>query len=175
MNVYLDDIRNAPDGWVCVRWPSEAIALLKTGLVKKISLDHDLGDDAIGTGYDVLLWIEEAVATNNFSPPEIVIHSANISARHKMELAIDNIKKLNNGVHMRDAICILEEMSRNGFSVIVKIDGERWGDEHPKPYTVIIFGGNMVNNQSHRFDSDNFLDAVAAAVDCYKKQNQQLE
>ena len=30
------------------------------------ALDHDLGDDQRGTGYDVILWIENAVATEGF-------------------------------------------------------------------------------------------------------------
>ena len=33
MKVYLDDERIAPSGWVQVRWPDEAIALLNTGEV----------------------------------------------------------------------------------------------------------------------------------------------
>lgn len=93
MKVYLDDERKTPDGWVRVFWPKEAIELLKTGNVKEISLDHDLGDDDLGTGYDVVLWIEEAVYMNNFKPPKIKVHSANTSARHKMELGIQSIKR----------------------------------------------------------------------------------
>lgn len=93
MKVFLDDERQAPEGWTPVRWPDEAIALLQTGDVTEISLDHDLGDDARGTGYDVLLWIEEAVFTHKFSPPIITVHSANVSAREKMLLAVDSIRK----------------------------------------------------------------------------------
>lgn len=77
-----------------VRWPDEAIALLETGEVAVISLDHDLGDDERGTGYDVLLWIEEAVALRGFDPPDMRVHSANSSARLKMEAAITSIHRL---------------------------------------------------------------------------------
>ncbi|MNV89164.1 hypothetical protein D3C71_1834350 [compost metagenome] len=84
MKVFLDDERATPDGWVRVYWPDEAIRLLKTGAVDEISLDHDLGDDARGTGYDVILWMEEAVALQGFTPPKIRVHSANSSARGKM-------------------------------------------------------------------------------------------
>jgi hypothetical protein len=77
-----------------VRWPEEAIALLKTGRVEQLSLDHDLGDDERGTGYDVLLWIEEAVAARRLEPPRVTVHSANTSARQKMELAIEAIRRL---------------------------------------------------------------------------------
>lgn len=55
MKVFLDDERQTPEGWVRVYWPDEAIALLRTGEVTQISLDRDFGDDARGTGYDVVL------------------------------------------------------------------------------------------------------------------------
>ena len=75
-------------------WPDEVIALLKTGEVHELSLDHDLGDDERGTGYDVVLWIEEAVALEGFVPPRILVHSANSSARDKMLAGIRAIEKL---------------------------------------------------------------------------------
>ena len=93
MKVYLDDERATPEGWTRVYWPEEAIDLLKTGNVLEISLDHDLGDDERGTGYDVVLWIEEAVITKGFKPPVMRVHSANSSARDKMELGIETIMK----------------------------------------------------------------------------------
>ena len=92
MKLYLDDARETPNGWIRVYWPNEAIEILKTGKVNEISLDHDLGDDDRGTGYDVILWIEEAVVTKGFMPPKIRVHSANPSARHKMELGIQSIE-----------------------------------------------------------------------------------
>jgi len=94
MRVFLDDERAPPDGWTLVRWPDEAIELLKTGDVEIISLDHDLGDDSIGTGYDVVLWIEEQVAMNKMVPPIIKVHSANTSARIKMLAGIEAIARL---------------------------------------------------------------------------------
>lgn len=93
MKVFLDDERAAPEGWTLVRWPEEAIALLEMGQVEAISLDHDLGDD-LRTGYDVLLWIEEAVATRRFAPPTIAIHSANAAALQRMALAVESIRRL---------------------------------------------------------------------------------
>jgi hypothetical protein len=92
LRVFLDDVRPAPDGWTLVRWPSEAIALLETGEVEELSLDHDLGDDRI-TGYDVLTWIEEAVALRGFRPPVIAIHSANTVGRERMERALESIRR----------------------------------------------------------------------------------
>ncbi|APR82238.1 Hypothetical protein A7982_07587 [Minicystis rosea] len=94
MKVFLDDERPTPEGWVAVRWPAEAIALLQTGAVTHLSLDHDLGDDQRGTGYDVIVWLEEEVALRGFTPPEISVHSANASARQKMLLGIESIRRL---------------------------------------------------------------------------------
>lgn len=92
--VFLDDERATPEGWVRVYWPDEAIELLETNAVAEISLDHDLGDDERGTGYDVVLWIEEAVALQGFTPPKIYVHSANSSAWEKMESGITTIDRL---------------------------------------------------------------------------------
>ena len=74
-------------------WPNEAIDLLETRAVVEISLHHDLGNDERGTGYDVVLWIEEAVALRDFTPPKIKVHSANSSARQKMVAGIQMIDK----------------------------------------------------------------------------------
>jgi len=94
MKVYLDDVRVAPPGWIQTRWPEDTIELLKTGQVKELSLDHDLGDDEHGTGYDVLLWLEEQVALHGFQPPTLYIHSANTSAEIRMRAAIVSILKI---------------------------------------------------------------------------------
>jgi len=93
MRIYLDDERATPPGWTRVYWPDEAIALLERGGVAEISLDHDLGDDQRGTGYDVVAWIEEAVVTRGFVPPAIRVHSANPSARQRMEAGIAAIQR----------------------------------------------------------------------------------
>lgn len=94
MKVYLDDERETPVGWRRVFWPNEAIELLRTKSVTEISLDHDLGDDERGTGYDVVLWVEEAVAVDGFVPPVMRVHSANSSAREKMERGIAAIQEI---------------------------------------------------------------------------------
>jgi hypothetical protein len=94
MKVFLDDERPTPEGWTRAYWPEEVIALLKTGKVTHLSLDHDLGDDDRGTGYDVVLWIEEAVAMQDFVPPVMTVHSANSSARQKMQAGIEAIDRL---------------------------------------------------------------------------------
>lgn len=94
MRVFLDDERTTPEGWVRVYWPDEAIALMESDAVEELSLDHDLGDDERGTGYDVVLWIEEAVALRGFKPPRVFVHSANSSARDKMIAGIQSIERM---------------------------------------------------------------------------------
>lgn len=56
-------------------------------------LDHDLGGESeVGTGYDVLTWIEERVATDEaYQPPIVHIHTSNIGARARMESAVQGI------------------------------------------------------------------------------------
>lgn len=95
MKIYLDDEREAPEGWYRTKQVDQTIFFLGSGLVTHISLDHDLGYEYEGcpTGYDVLLWIEKEVVTNGFKPPRIKIHSANSSAVVKMKLAVQSIIK----------------------------------------------------------------------------------
>jgi|SRR6056297_966345 len=85
MKVYLDDERKCPRGWTKVKTATDAIKLLQNNNVSEISLDHDLGIDE--NGYDVLIWIEKQVFLNNYKTPKIHIHTANPSARLKMENA----------------------------------------------------------------------------------------
>jgi hypothetical protein len=94
MKIWLDDERPAPAGWVRAYWPEDAIGAMECNDVDVISLDHDLGDDKRGTGYDVLLWLEEAVAVHGVRPPLILVHTANPSARLKMEAAKKKIEEL---------------------------------------------------------------------------------
>ena len=95
MKVYLDDIRKPPTGWTLMRWPDEVIKVLRDGVVDELSLDHDLGDDRRGTGYDVILWLErEKYFNKDFPlPRKIAIHTANVSARRKMEAGVRSLYK----------------------------------------------------------------------------------
>ena len=103
MRVYLDDTREAPAGWVRAHTPEEVIELLRSGSVEALSLDHDLGltsDAGERTGYDVLRWLEKAVATGAWvlPLPEIRIHSANPVGRRRMEQGIASIQRLSDKV-----------------------------------------------------------------------------
>ena len=91
MNLWLDDEREPPDGWIWAKTAEEAIEELRTGYVTEVSLDHDLGMNENGTGYDVLCYIEEFVKPL----PLIHIHTANASARVKMEVAVRRMRERN--------------------------------------------------------------------------------
>lgn len=92
--LWVDDIRPAPEGWIHVHTVQQAVLLLGTGDVAELSLDHDLGDDAGGTGHDIALWIEEAVATKGFKPPHIAVHSQNPVGRKNIVATARSIKRL---------------------------------------------------------------------------------
>jgi hypothetical protein len=112
MRVWLDDSRPPPPGYDFVaRTAAAAIKMLASGLVKEISLDHDLSlcgehciEDSSGkvrcvlgrpmldfcpcpchdTGYTVVCWMEE----NKVWPATVRIHTSNPVGRSKMEAAI---------------------------------------------------------------------------------------
>ena len=105
MKIFLDDERTPQQvygegttGWTCCRWPEDVIALLQQheGKIESISLDHDLGEgieySKPRTGYDVLLWLEEAVLTRGYKPPRILLHTQNAAARPKMAAAARQIR-----------------------------------------------------------------------------------
>lgn len=79
-DVYLDDERETPDGWHRCHHVHEVIALLKRKEVRRLSLDHDLGDGE-KTGYHLCLYMIE----NGVWPDEQpTVHSANPVGAHVM-------------------------------------------------------------------------------------------
>lgn len=91
--VCVDNELVKPPGWARAFWPSEVIALLEAGLVTEISLDYDHGDSS-RTGYDMILWLDDAVASRGFVPPRIAVHSANPAAAARMRAGFEVIVQL---------------------------------------------------------------------------------
>ncbi|MFY4731231.1 cyclic-phosphate processing receiver domain-containing protein [Nitrospira sp. BLG_2] len=92
MNVWLDDERPMPpDYHIHVRTAEDAIALLETGKVTKISLDHDLGQ--VKTGYDVAKWIEENAIKGTLTKLCIRVHTQNPVGRQNICAACQNAMK----------------------------------------------------------------------------------
>lgn len=79
INVYLDDMRRCPQGFVLAKSATECIILLQESEVNILSLDHDLGWDE-PTGYEVVKFIVE----QRIFPKEIYIHTANPVGRMNM-------------------------------------------------------------------------------------------
>lgn len=93
--LWLDDERPGPEGWVHVKTAHDAILYLTIGNIDEVSLDHDLGPDSAGTGYDVACWLEEVAMTDpSFPVPLVHVHTANASARGKMIQAVHNIDRV---------------------------------------------------------------------------------
>lgn len=93
MKLWLDDTRAEPDGWVRCYWPDEMYERISSEEVTHISLDHDLGDDERGTGYEVLLWLESQVVLFGLTPPIVYIHTANVAARARMHAALASVER----------------------------------------------------------------------------------
>ena len=105
IRLWLDDDlvdRAPPSGWVQVTTAWEANALLGSGRVVGLSLDHDLGgDEEHGTGMTVVNWLDEAARGRGMDlwPPEgVQLHSANPSAVDAMTRGIESAAATR-GVH----------------------------------------------------------------------------
>lgn len=70
-NLWIDDLRPAPSGWVWVKSSTEAIGVLTVSAFDAVSLDHDLGGD--DTTRPVVLWFCE----NDLWPERVHVHTAN--------------------------------------------------------------------------------------------------
>lgn len=99
MKIWLDDIRTPPDDtWTWVKNVYEAIGLIMSFNIEKISFDHDLGIYSVGTfeknnGYEVAKAIEILSSIGAINPFSWSIHSANPVGRHNIEMAMKNADK----------------------------------------------------------------------------------
>ena len=96
LRVWLDDLlddRAAPPGWIHVTTAPAAIALIDSGHVVELSLDHDHRDPEIaGKGVHVVdhLAEQQVVAGRDLWPRDgITIHSANPAGRDQMARTIE--------------------------------------------------------------------------------------
>lgn len=119
IDLWLDDVRSTPVGWIGVKTVEEAKRYLERGLVQRASLDHDLGAcptclggrssdewlaehhfsqmpncDHFGTGYTLVCWMEE---TGHWPIERPTVHSANPAGRQKMLMAINREWERRNG------------------------------------------------------------------------------
>jgi hypothetical protein len=95
LRVFLDDDfeHRHPRGndWIHVGTAKEAIALLETGRVVALSLDHDLGSEEAGTGIDVVVHLERRLHQDGVDlwPTELIeVHSGNVVGAQNIARAI---------------------------------------------------------------------------------------
>ena len=93
INLYVDDLRINPDGFLVARSYEDAIIMLKRYNINILSLDHDLGLDLNGdlakTGYDLVKYI----CQNEVNIKKIYIHTDNPVGRENMYKTLLGAKK----------------------------------------------------------------------------------
>jgi hypothetical protein len=95
MKIFIDDVRECPNGWVLCTTAEQAINLLFTdgSSVTDISFDHDLGEGK--TGYDVACFIEMQVFHGQLQQvPKWKVHSANQVGRRNIEQAMKRAERI---------------------------------------------------------------------------------
>lgn len=102
--LFLDDVRKEPKGWVRVKTADRCIKVLEGNRVKVLSLDHDLGENENGTGYDVVLWMEKRIRGDRdwVLPKHIIVHSVNAPARERMFRGLIEILKISNSFSLHN-------------------------------------------------------------------------
>lgn len=94
INLYLDDLRDIPEGYVGARTVDEALFYLKSDkyVVEKLSLDHDLGekDGELLPDGQVLV---KAIGEYGLYAKEIYIHTHNPVGREAMYSSLLSFKR----------------------------------------------------------------------------------
>lgn len=93
INVYLDDLRDCPEGFKLAETIHELKDFLTRYDIAILSLDHDLGTDATGqllqTGYDFVKWFcEEGLFVE-----QIYLHTDNIVGKENMYATLKAAQK----------------------------------------------------------------------------------
>lgn len=93
INLYLDDLRDCPNGFYIARTYEEALYYLNNYSISILSLDHDLGEDDKGNlllnGYDLVKYIcEKGIQIN-----KIYLHTDNPVGRENMYQTLMGAKR----------------------------------------------------------------------------------
>jgi hypothetical protein len=79
INVYLDDVRPCPPGFVAARSAEDCLLLLEASEVNLLSLDFELG-----LGEPNGLAVVHGIITSGKYPLEIFVHSSSLMGRAQM-------------------------------------------------------------------------------------------
>lgn len=93
MKLWIDDIRESPEGWDWAKTSHEALTLMKERQYDEISFDHDLGGD--DTTRPVVLWLceEKMIHGRDRFPRVYHVHSANPVGRQWLTQMLDKYSK----------------------------------------------------------------------------------
>jgi hypothetical protein len=96
IKLYLDDVRETPEGWFRVYTIDQVFYWLQSRRVTHMSLDNDLGHlDPKTEGFNVLDRLEEWVYFDSTFPiPEITVHSSNASRKEYMNRVIRKLEAI---------------------------------------------------------------------------------
>jgi hypothetical protein len=83
INVYLDDVRPCPAGFVPAKSAEECLLLLQEDDVNMLSLDYELGY-GVPNGYAVV----EGIIISGKYPREVYVHSSSLMGRAQMVKAL---------------------------------------------------------------------------------------
>lgn len=95
MKLYVDDLRQCPEGWQLARTVTEAIRILDTQRVTHVSLDHDISHGVEVNGLTrlypcgetfepVARFIGMMVEASGEIGPQVTLHTANPVGAEKM-------------------------------------------------------------------------------------------
>jgi len=90
VNIYMDDLRPCPKGWLLARTTNECLHLLEThkGNVKLLSLDHDMTEND-NDGY----WTVKQIVDRGLYAEVVYLHTANGVGRKNMKCYLENAIK----------------------------------------------------------------------------------
>lgn len=93
-NLYLDDLRPIPDGYIGLRSYREFVDWITLhGLPVYISFDHDLG--LAKSGYDCAKWLVDYCLDHKVPLPDFDVHSQNPVGKENITALLNNfIKKV---------------------------------------------------------------------------------
>lgn len=97
VQIWLDDEREAPEGFIRAVTTDECITLMKEhrGNIYCVSLDWWLGSIREPTGDEALRWLRNAVLNEGFPmPTRVRVHTSDNEKRYEMYSMVREIKSL---------------------------------------------------------------------------------